>query len=71
METEEIFKQIIAQPKWYAGIPMRNGFHNAQSANRIKKRFFSGTLSEKKIAEIFRHFNYEKTTTIWTLKQAS
>lgn len=71
MDTIEIFKSITSQPKWYAGIKIGESYMSTQAANRIKARFTKGTLSEKKIEQIFAHFGYIKTTKLWEKKQVS
>ena len=68
METKEIFNLITSIPKWYAGMASKTGFHNAQSANRIKARFNNGTLPEKSVEKIFNHFGYVKNQVTWIKK---
>lgn len=68
MSTKDIFDLITSKPKWYAGMPSKTGFHNAQSANRIKARFRIGNLSEKRIEEIFNRFGYFKNEVTWVKK---
>lgn len=58
METNEIASIIFAIPKWYASIQSKGKFMNAQTANRIKKRFYNGTLSYKMLEMIFNHYGY-------------
>jgi hypothetical protein len=55
MGTIELFIQLTSQFKWYAGYCKHN------TASMIKKRFSDGTLSSKKIEEIFKHFGYVKS----------
>ena len=66
--TSELFEFITSQPKWYIGIPSKNGFHNAQSANRLKNRYKNNKLSEKSMSVIFEHFGYTKNESLWTMK---
>jgi len=66
MDEHEIFSIITSDKKWYAGIPCRNGFHNAQSANRLKKRFYSGKVTDKTIEKIFNYFGYFKNKATWS-----
>lgn len=66
MNENEIFITITSVQKWYAGVPCRSGFHNAQSANRLKKRFYNGCVSEKTLEKIFNHFGYIKNKTTWS-----
>ena len=70
METTDLFKLLTSSIKWYAGIPGRkaNTYLNAQSANRIKKRFLDGNLSDRKIEQIFNCLGYYKNKTQWTNK---
>ncbi len=68
MSTKEIFDEITSKLKWYAGMPSKTGFHNAQSANRIKARFNNGTLPDKTIEQIFNHFGYVKNEITWVRK---
>lgn len=68
MSTKEIFDIITSKPKWYAGIPSKTGFHNAQSANRIKARFRASRLPDKKIEDIFNFFGYFKNEVTWEKK---
>lgn len=63
--TDEIFKIITSKPKWYIGLPSRNGFHNAQSANRLKNRYKNNNLSEKSIENLFSYYGYSKIETKW------
>lgn len=58
MDTFEIFNEITSQPKWYAGIKIGDRFMTAQTANKIKSRFNSCTLSPRKIELIFEHYGY-------------
>lgn len=65
IEEKEIFESIICQPKWYAQIMGRDKHLDAQSANRVKDRFYKGTLSGKMLEQIFNKFNYVKKEKVW------
>ena len=58
MTTQEIASIIFSIPKWYASIQTKSGFMNAQSANRVKARFYGGTLSNEQTESIFNHHGY-------------
>jgi hypothetical protein len=71
MNQTEIANQIFSIPKWYASIPKRgftDQYLNAQTANRIKKRFKDGTLSDKMIEIIFNHYGYFIADKTWIRK---
>lgn len=54
-----LFEKIIADDKWYAAIPVGEGYMTSQHANGIKNRFYDGTLKLKTLAWIFGYFGYE------------
>ena len=71
MTEKEIAEYIFSLPKWYAGIPSRiikGEFMNAQTANRIKKRFNNGTLSNNMIEIVFNHHGYFIADKSWVKK---
>lgn len=71
MSQTEIANQIFSIPKWYASIPKRgftDQYLNAQTANRIKKRFNNGTLSDRMIELIFNHYGYFIADKSWVKK---
>lgn len=55
MSTEELFIYLTSQLKWYMGYCRHN------TASMIKKRFKDGTLSMKKMENVFNHFGYIKS----------
>lgn len=63
--TTELFELITSKPKWYIGLPSKNGYHNAQSANRLKNRFKNNSISEKSLINLFSYYGYFKTETKW------
>ena len=71
MQTKDIAELIFAIPKWYASIPHSRNlgqYMNAQTANRIKKRYQIGTLSDKMIELIFNHYGYFIADKTWIKK---
>ena len=53
MTEQKAFEEIIKRPKWYAGLRGKNAqFYNAQSASKIKKRYFNRTLSKEIITYV-------------------
>lgn len=65
IKTKELFELITSKPKWYIGLPSKNGYHNAQSANRLKNRFKNNNISEKSLNNLFSYYGYVKTETQW------
>lgn len=71
MQTKEIAELIFSIPKWYASIKSNrniNQYLNAQTANRIKKRYRDGTLSNDMIESIFNHYGYFIADKTWVKK---
>ena len=59
MQTvQEIFEKITAGDKWYAGIPVGDGYMSPQHAYKIKKNFNAGKLEENTLVWLFDHFGY-------------
>lgn len=66
MNTEELWTKVTREPKWYAGLISQNGtFYSPQAANRLKKRFRDGTLSQKVIDDVFTQLGYRKVPGTW------
>lgn len=65
-----LFEIITAEEKWYAGIPVKNGYMSRQYANTIKDRFYAGTLKLSTLAWIFGYFGYEikEKEIVWVRK---
>lgn len=59
MTTDQIWQEIIAKPKWYAGIKSETGsFYSAQSASMLKRRYIQKTLSESILERVFKAHGY-------------
>lgn len=71
METKEIAEKIFAMPKWYASIFSKGKFMNAQTANRIKKRFRNNTLSFEMLEMVLNHHGYFVADKRWVINQNS
>lgn len=54
-----LFEKIISEEKWYASIPVGEGYMTPEYANRIKNRFYNGTLKLSTLSWLFAYFGYE------------
>lgn len=52
MTSEEVFKTITSEPKWYAG------YISPQYATNLKRKFKDGTLPIKTMERLFNHYGY-------------
>ena len=69
MTEQEIAESIFSTEKWYADIQKsKNGFMNAQDANRLKRNFEKGILSHERKEKIFNHFGYYIADKSWVKK---
>jgi len=60
MNTEQIFKLITSEHKWYAP------YMSAQAAFLFKRRFLNGELKESTIKRWFSKFGYYQNEITWT-----
>lgn len=69
MKTEQVFNEIVSEPKWYANLPNgKGGFMSAQLASMFKRNFKRGTLKQSTINRFFAKFGYEQNEVTWTKK---
>ena len=52
MNKTEVFNEITTPLKWY------QGYCTSSYATQIKQKFKAGTLGEKAIQRLFKHFGY-------------
>lgn len=69
--SKPLFEKLTAEPKWYAAIPVGEGYMSPEYANRIKHRFNNGTLKLSTLSMIFAYFGYEikEKEIIWIKKK--
>ncbi len=59
MTQSEVFKEIIAIPKWYAGVC------SPQNATNMKRRYKEGKLRLDTLSALFAKFGYTKSVEQW------
>jgi hypothetical protein len=62
MTTEEVFKEITSEPKWYAGK------FSAQIASRIKRHYKNGIYRPDSLVRLFAKFGYSQNEITWEKK---
>ena len=62
MTTEELFKLITSEPKWYAGK------FSPQIASRIKRHYKKGIYRHDSLIRLFTKFGYTQNDITWTKK---
>lgn len=59
MTTDQLFKQLTSEPKWYAGK------FSAQIASRIKRHYKKGIYRHDSLVRLFSKFGYTANETTW------
>lgn len=62
MNTEQVFKEITNEPKWYAGK------FSPQIASRIKRHYKKGIYRPDSLIRLFAKFGYEQNEVTWKKK---